>query len=158
MSEADNQLIGERLLEYLRPSQLLLLLDNAEQLLSAAPLVTQVLDAAPRLTLLVTSREPLRVRDERVVPVLPLALPDAESLPDLETLAQVPAVALFVERVREVQPDFALTADNAQAIAEICRRLDGLPLALELAAARSTVLPPAALLARLVHRLPLLTH
>src|SRR5260370_6096085 len=154
VSEADNQLIGERLLEYLRPSQLLLLLDNAEQLLSAAPLVTQVLDAAPRLTLLVTSREPLRVRDERVVPVLPLALPDAESLPDLETLAQVPAV----ERVREVQPDFALTVDNAQAIAEICRRLDGLPLALELAAARSTVLPPAALLARLVHRPPLLTH
>ena len=158
VSEADGQSIGERLREYLRPRQLLLLLDNAEQLLSAAPLATRLLDAAPRLTLLVTSREPLRVRDERVVPVLPLALPDAESLTDLETLAQVPAVALFVERVREVQPDFVLTADNAQAVAEICRRLDGLPLALELAAARSTVLPPAALLARLEHRLPLLTH
>jgi predicted ATPase len=158
VSDADGQSIGERLREYLRPRQLLLLLDNAEQLLSAAPLATRLLDAAPRLTLLVTSREPLRVRDERVVPVLPLALPDAESLPDLDTLAQVPAVALFVERVREVKPDFVLTADNAQAVAEICRRLDGLPLALELAAARSTVLPPAALLARLAHRLPLLTH
>src|SRR5438876_3452080 len=158
VSEANGQSIGERLLEYLRPRQLLLLLDNAEHLLSAAPLATRLLDAAPRLTLLVTSREPLRVRDERVVPVLPLALPATSPLPDLDTLSQIPAVALFVERVREVQPDFALTADNAQAIAEICRRLDGLPLALELAAARSNVLPPAALLARLEHRLPLLTH
>jgi predicted ATPase len=157
VSEADGQAIGERLREYLRPRQLLLLLDNAEQLLSAPPLATRLLDAAPRLKVLVTSREQLRVRDERVVPVLPLALPDPEHLPDLETLARVPAVALFVERVREVQPDFALTAANAQAIAEICRRLDGLPLALELAAARSNVLPPEALLARLVHRLPLLT-
>jgi len=158
VSEANGQAIDERLLAYLRPRELLLLLDNTEQLLSAAPLATQLLDAAPRLKVLVTSREPLRVRDERVVPVLPLALPDAEQLPDLATLAQVPAVALFVERVREVQPTFALTAANAQAIAEICWRLDGLPLALELAAARSNVLPPAALLARLEHRLPLLTH
>jgi predicted ATPase len=157
VSEADGQAIDERLLEYLRPRQLLLL-DNAEHLLSAAPLATQMLDAAQRLTLLVTSREPLRIRDERVVPVLPLTLPDADHLPDLDRLARVPAVALFVERVREVQPTFALTADNAQAIAEICRRLDGLPLALELAAARSNLLPPEALLARLVHRLPLLTH
>jgi len=158
VSEAPGQAIGERLREYLRPRELLLLLDNTEQLLSSAPLVTQLLDAAPRLRVLVTSREPLRVRDERVVPVLPLALPDPEHLPDLERLSQVPAVALFVERVREVQPAFALTADNAQTIAEICRRLDGLPLALELAAARSNVLPPAALLARLEHRLPLLVH
>jgi predicted ATPase len=158
VSEADGQSIGERLLEYLQSRQLLLLLDNAEHLLSAAPLATRLLDAAPRLTLLVTSREPLRVRDERVVPVLPLALPDAEALPDLDRLSQVPAVALFVERVREVQPAFALTAANAQAVAEICRRLDGLPLALELAAARSNLLPPEALLARLVHRLPLLTR
>ena len=150
--------LAERLLAYLEPRDLLLVLDNAEHLLDAAPLVTQALDASPRLKLLVTSREPLRVRDERVVPVLPLALPDAESFSDLDRLSQVPAVALFVQRVREVQPDFALTADNAQTIAEICRRLDGLPLALELAAARSTVLPPAALLARLEHRLPLLTH
>jgi predicted ATPase len=158
LSEANGQAIGEPLREYLQPRQLLLLLDNTEQLLAAAPLATQALDAAPRLKLLVTSREPLRVRDERVVPVLPLALPAAPPLPDLETLAQVPAVALFVERVREVKPEFALTADNAQAIVEICQRLDGLPLALELAAARSNMLPPEALLARLEHRLPLLTH
>jgi predicted ATPase len=158
VSEADGQAIDERLLTYLRPRQLLLLLDNAEHLLAAAPLATRLLDAAPRLKLLVTSREPLRVRDERVVPVLPLALPAASPLPDLDRLSQVPAVALFVERVREVQPDFSLTADNAQAIAEICRRLDGLPLALELAAARSNVLPPAALLERLEHRLPLLVY
>jgi predicted ATPase len=158
VSQTGDDSLEERLLAYLEPRDMLLVLDNAEQLLSAAPLVTQALDSTPRLKLLVTSREPLRVRDERAVRVLPLALPAAESLPDLDTLAQVPAVALFVERVREVQPDFALTADNAQAIAEICRRLDGLPLALELAAARSMVLPPAALLARLVHRLPLLTH
>jgi predicted ATPase len=158
VSEADDQSIGERLLAYLRSRQLLLLLDNAEHLLSAVPLVTQLLDAAPRLKVLVTSREPLRVRDERVIPVLPLALPDADHLPDLDRLSQVPAVALFVERVREVNPDFVLTADNAQAIAEICQRLDGLPLALELAAARSNVLPPEALLARLEHRLPLLVH
>jgi predicted ATPase len=158
VSEADGQSIGERLLEYLRPKELLLLLDNFEHLLSAAPLATQLLDAAPQLKLLVTSREPLRVRDERVVPVLPLALPAASPLPDLDRLSRVPAVALFVARVREVQPDFALTAANAQAITEICRRLDGLPLALELAAARSNVLPPEALLAHLKHRLPLLVH
>jgi predicted ATPase len=148
VSEADGQTIGERLWEYLRPRALLLLLDNTEHLLASAP----------RLKLLVTSREPMRVRDERVVPILPLALPAASHLPDLETLAQVPAVALFIERVREVKPEFVLTPENAQAIAEICRRLDGLPLALELAAARSTMLPPQALLARLEHRLPLLTH
>jgi predicted ATPase len=158
VSEANGQAIDERLLEFLRPRALLLLLDNFEHLLAAAPLATQALDAAQRLKLLVTSREPLRVRDERVVPVLPLAAPAAPPLPDLDRLSQVPAVTLFVELVREVKPNFALTADNAQAIAEICRRLDGLPLALELAAARSTVLPPEALLARLEHSLPLLTH
>src|SRR5260221_910335 len=155
VSEADGPAMDERLLAYLRPSQLLLLLDNAEQLLAAAPLATQGLDAAPRLKLLVTSREPLRVRDERVVPVLPLALPAASHLPDLETLAQIPAVALFVARVRELQPDFALTASNAPAIAEICRTPGGRPPPPQHAAAASTVLPPAALLARLEHRLPL---
>ena len=159
VSEADGQAIGERLLEYLRPRQLLLLLDNAEQLVAAAaPLATRLLDAAQRLKLLVTSREPLRVRDERVVPVLPLALPDTEHLPDLETLAQVPAVALFVERAQEGKPDFTLTSENAATIVEICQRLDGLPLALELAAARLSLLTPAALLARLEHRLPILTR
>src|SRR5262249_5396365 len=91
-------------------------------------------------------------------PVGPLSLPDAAHLPNLDTLSHVPAVALFVERAREVQPAFALTAENAQTVANICQRLDGLPLALELAAALVTVLPPEALLAHLVHRPPLLTH
>src|SRR6266705_6064656 len=158
VSEADGQAIGERLREYLRTRQLLLLLDNFGHLLSAAPMATRLLDAAPRLTLLVTSREPLRVRDERVVAVLPLALPDSEHLPDLDTLAHVPAVALFVERAQEARPDFTLTSENAATIVEICQRLDGLPLALELAAAPLSLLSPAALLARLERRLPLLTR
>jgi predicted ATPase len=159
LSETGHEAVDERLLEYLRLRRMVLVLDNAEQLVAAAaPLATQVLDAAPRLTLLVTSREPLRVRDERVVAVLPLALPDVESLPDLETLAQVPAVALFVERAQEAKPDFTLTSENAATIVEICQHLDGLPLALELAAARLSLLTPAALLARLEHRLPILTR
>ncbi len=158
VAEAPGQSIGERLLEYLRQRQLLLVLDNGEQVVSAAPLAAQALEGAPRLKLLVTSREPLRLRTERVVPLQPLALPDPRHLPDLETLAQVPSVALFLERARTVNPDFALTADNAATIVEICRRLDGLPLALELAAARLSLLTPQALLARMKHRLPLLTQ
>jgi predicted ATPase len=159
LSETGHEAVDVRLMEYLRPRRMLLVLDNAEQLVAAAaPLAAQLLDAAPRLTLLVTSREPLRVRDERVVAVLPLALPDSEHLPNLETLAQVPAVALFVERAQEAKPDFTLTSENAATIVEICQRLDGLPLALELAAARLSLLTPAPLLARLEHRLPILTR
>jgi predicted ATPase len=124
----------------------------------AAPLAAQALESAPRLKLLMTSREPLRLRTEQVVPIQPLALPDPGHLPDLETLAQVPSVALFLERVRAVNPDFALTADNAATIVEICRRLDALPLALELAAARLALLTPEGLLERMKHRLPLLTR
>ncbi len=158
VAEAPGQSIGERLLGYLRQRQLLLVLDNGEQLVSAAPLATQALEGAPRLKLLVTSREPLQLRTERVVPIQPLALPDPRHLPELETLAQVPSVALFLERARAVNPDFALTAENAATIVEICRRLDGLPLALELAAARLSLLTPQALLARMERRLPLLTR
>src|SRR5947207_8186412 len=155
VSESGSGSLDERLLEYLRPRQVLLVIDNAEQLISAAPLATQYLELAPRLKLLVTSREPLRVRDEQIVPVPPLALPDPAHLPDLEHLVQIPAVALFVERAREARPDFALTSENVAPIVEICQRLDGLPLALELAAAVLSLLPPAALLARLERRLPL---
>src|SRR5215472_2118285 len=150
--------VEELLLEYLRPRHMLLVLDNTEQLVSAAPLAVQALELAPNLKLLVTSREPLRVRDEHLVPVPPLALADPASLSDLEHLAQTPSVALFVERAREAQPDFALTSQNAATIVELCQRLDGLPLALELAAARLPLLSPAALLARLEHRLPLLSR
>jgi predicted ATPase len=158
LTETRKGSVDEWLLEYLRPRHVLLVLDNAEQLVSAAPLAAQGLELAPRLKLLVTSREPLRVRDERIVPVPPLKLPHPAQVPDLEHLVQIPAVALFVERAREAKPDFALTTENAATIAEICQRLDGLPLALELAAARLSVLSPGALLARLEHRLPLLTR
>jgi predicted ATPase len=155
LSEASN----ERLLAYLQPREVLLVLDNTEQLIAAtAPLAAQALEVAPRLKLLVTSREPLRVRDEQLVPVHPLALPDPAQAPDLAHLAAVPSVALFVERAREANPAFALTSDNAATIVELCQRLDGLPLALELAAARLSLLTPSALLARLGHRLPLLSR
>jgi predicted ATPase len=155
VSQTGDDSLDERLLAYLRPRQVLLVLDNAEQLVAAAPLAAQALELARRLKLLVTSREPLRVRDEQIVPVPPLALPDPAHLPDLDHLVEIPAVALFVERAREARPDFALTSKNAATIVEICQRLDGLPLALELAAAVLSLLSPAALLARLEHRLPL---
>ncbi len=151
--------LNERLLEYLRPREVLLVLDNTEHLIATtAPLAAQALSLAPRLKLLVTSREPLRVRDEQIVPVQPLALPDPAQVPDLANLAETPSVALFVERAREANPAFALTADNAATIVELCQRLDGLPLALELAAARLSLLTPSALLQRLSHRLPLLSR
>jgi predicted ATPase len=151
--------LDERLLEYLRPREVLLVLDNTEQLLATtAPLAAQALELAPRLKLLVTSREPLRVREEQVVPVHPLALPEPMQVPDLAHLSEIPSVALFVERAREANPAFALTSDNAATITELCQRLDGLPLALELAAARLSLLTPLALLQRLERRLPLLTR
>ena len=152
------QTIDDSLLAFFGPRQLLVLVDNVEQLVAAAPLVEQVLERAPGLKVLATSREPLRIREERVVAVAPLALPEAGAPVDLGTLATVPAVALFVACARDAQPGFELTEANAAAVAEICRRLDGLPLALQLAAARLTVLSPAALLARLERRLPLLTR
>jgi predicted ATPase len=158
VSETRDDTLNERLLAYLQPREVLLLLDNVEHLLAAAPLAAQSLERAPHLKLLITSREPLHVRGEQIVPVPPLRMPDRAHLGDLEQLLQIPAVALFVERAREVRSDFALTTENAASIVAICQRLDGLPLALELAAARLRVLSPAALLARLERRLPLLTR
>ncbi|MCD6058137.1 MAG: adenylate/guanylate cyclase protein [Thermomicrobiales bacterium] len=145
------------LANHLTPKQLLLLLDNYEQVLDSAPDTSALLASCPGLVIIVTSREPLRVRGEREFPVLPLPLPAADHLPPVAELAQVPAVALFVERASATQPDFVLSADNAAAVVGIGRRLDGLPLAIELAAARINVLPPTALLARLEQRLPVLT-
>jgi predicted ATPase len=142
-------------------ARLLLVLDNFEHVLDAAPLVGELLGACRALTVLVTSRAPLRVRGEQLLPVPPLALPDPGELPPLERLGACAAVRLFVERARAARPDFALTGGNAAAVAGVCRRLDGLPLAIELAAARSRLLPPAALLARLESAfgaLALLTH
>jgi predicted ATPase/class 3 adenylate cyclase len=142
--------------EYLRPKHMLLVLDNFEHLVAAAPFVADLLESTPRLRLLVTSRAPLHLRAEHEFPVPPLALPTTEQLRRLDSLERFAAVTLFVERARAINPDFALAEANARAVAEICIRLDGLPLAIELAAARSKLLPPQAMLARLERRLPLL--
>ncbi len=147
----------ELLKAMLRERHLLLLLDNFEQVIAAAPLLGKLLAACPHLTLLVTSREVLHVRGEREFSVPPLSLPDPQHLPDAETLELYGAVALFLVRAREVQPTFALTPGNAQLVAEISIRLDGLPLAIELAAARLKLLSLPSLLERLEHRLVVLT-
>ncbi|MFL5761448.1 MAG: LuxR C-terminal-related transcriptional regulator [Thermomicrobiales bacterium] len=149
--------VGEQLRAFLRPRRLLLVLDNFEQVLAAAPDVTALLAACPGLKVLATSRVVLHVAGEQDFPVPPLPLPDPAGGGSATLVAEVPAVRLFVARARAVEPDFAITEGNAAAVAEIVRRVDGLPLAIELAAARVKVLPPAALLRRLEHRLPLLT-
>ncbi len=146
----------DSLKEHLRPQQLLLLLDNFEHLLPATPLVGEMLAAAPQLKILVTSRTLLRAYGEHDLPVPPLELPNTAHLPPLAQLAGYEAIRLFVTRAQAARADFMLTEANAHAVVEICRRLDGLPLAIELAAARSRLLPPEALLARLEQRLPLL--
>jgi predicted ATPase/DNA-binding CsgD family transcriptional regulator len=142
---------------FLRDKQLLLVLDNFEQILPAAPLLTELLAACPGLKTLVTSRAVLRVYGEHDYFVPPLTLPDAGTNPTVEQLTHYEAIRLFVERARAVRAGFVLTAENAPHVAAICRRLDGLPLAIELAAARSNLLSPQALLARLERRLPVLT-
>lgn len=157
LQEHHSTTLLEQVQEALRDQRALLVLDNFEHLLPAAPLLEELLIACPALTLLVTSRAALRLRAERQVVVAPLPLPDLGHLPTPDELAQNPAVALFLERAQAVVPAFQLTAANAQAVAEICVQVDGLPLALELAAARLKVLPPQALLARLNERLTLLT-
>ena len=157
VGEATGRPLLESVKDHLRERELLLLLDNFEHVLAAAPLVADLLAACRRLKVLVTSRAVLHLRGEKEVAVPPLALPAREHVLSLPALAGYAAVALFVERARDARPDFAITSENAPAVAEICRRLDGLPLAIELAAARVKLLPPRALLARLEHRLALLT-
>jgi predicted ATPase len=149
----------ERLKEHLGAlnQPMLLLLDNFEHLVSAAPVIADLLSLAPQLKVLVTSQAPLHVYGEHESPVPPLALPDLESIPPLEGLARLPAVALFVERAQAVKREFALTKENAPAVAAICSRLDGLPLAIELAAARIKLLSPAAMQVRLESSLNMLT-
>ncbi len=132
---------------YLSAKQLLLVLDNVEHLLAAARFVSELLTACPSLTVLATSREPLSLGGEQRYPVAPLELPLAED--DAEALARVPAIALFAERARAQEPGFAVTATNAAAVAEVCRHVDGLPLAIELAAARCGLLSPAEIAERL---------
>ncbi len=140
-----------------RDKHRLLLLDNFEHVISAATLLAELLEACPDVKILVTSREVLRLRAEHQFAVLPLALPDPKHLPDDRSLAHVPAVNLFIQRAQAITSDFQVTTDNAATIAEICIRLDGLPLAIELAAARVKLLSLQALLTRLEHRLQLLT-
>jgi predicted ATPase len=143
---------------YLSPRRLVLLLDNFEQVTVAAPLVAELLAAAAGLVVLVTSRTVLRLSGEHEFPVAPLPAPSAGTAggPQLDDLRQYASVRLFVERAHAAAPGFELTSENAEAVAEICRRMDGLPLAIELAAARSRLLPPQALLARLDNRMSLL--
>lgn len=140
---------ARRLPPLLADKALLLVLDNFEQLLAAASLIAACLAGAPNLTVLVTSRVPLRLYGEHEFAVPPLALPSEPQQTPLPTLLQSPAIALFVARAQAVKPDFQLTAANALIVGQICRQLDGIPLAIELAAARSKLLPPQALLARL---------
>ena len=135
----------------------LLVIDNFEQVTAAASLVRELLDACPELTVLVTSRVVLRIYGEQEFPVPPLPLPAAGPIASPSVLIESPSIALFVQRAAAVRPDFALSAKNAEAVVDICRRLDGLPLAIELAAARVKILPPAELRARIERRLELLT-
>jgi len=156
--EAAGRSARELLLEYLPDRQLLLVLDNFEHVLgAAATLLAELLQGCPRLALLVTSRAPLRLRAEQRFDVAPLPAPAAQDVPSVDAIAASPAVRLFVERAQAISPDFLLDASNARVVAAICRQLDGIPLAIELAAARVGLLRPDALLRRLAQRLPLLT-
>ena len=147
----------DRLAAVLRGRGLLLVLDNCEHVLPAAPFLAGLVAACPRLRVLATSREPLRLSAEQVWPVPPLPVPDPCRPLPADALVAVPAVGLFVRRARAAAPAFALTDENAPAVAEVVRRLGGLPLAIELAAARSRAFPPAVLVARLDRSLALLT-
>ena len=157
IKETGDRPLFDLLKEYVQSRPLLLLLDNFEQALPAAPLLSELLAECPHLKILVTSRAVLHIRGEHEFPVPPLALPDLTGLHTGETLSSCASVALFLERARAIKPGFQLTPINSRAIAEICVRLEGLPLAIELAAARSKLLPPQALLERLEHRLDALT-
>jgi predicted ATPase/class 3 adenylate cyclase len=146
----------ERMLDHLRTRRALLVLDNFEQVVVAAPMMTELLAGAPELAALVTSRTVLHLYGEHEYVVPPLALPDLAHLPDAGPLSQYEAVALFIERASAAKPGFFVTNETARAVAEICVRLDGLPLAIELAAARIKLLTPRAILERLGRRLELL--
>ena len=157
LKEIGQQSLPDLLKAYLQDEHLLLLLDNFEQVVTAAPKLLELLANCPYLKLLVTSRAVLHVSIEYDFPIPPLELPDLAHLPGREQLTEYAAVALFIQRAQAIKPDFQITDANASCIAAICTRLDGLPLAIELAAARTNLLPPHALLARLEHRLHLLT-
>ena len=151
------QSVAEVLERYLRDRQLLLVLDNFERLLEAGPSMARLLVACPRLKVLVTSRAVLRIQGEHDYEVPPLRLPPAEDRPAPEQLGRYEGIRLFMQRAQAANAQFTITTEDAPAVVELCRRLDGLPLAIELAAARAKVLPPGAMLARLGDRLGLLT-
>ena len=157
MREWAGQPLLETLSRFLVAKEMLLVLDNCDKILAAVPQLAALLAACPHLTVLATSRESLRVRGERVYPLPPLPLPTEDPRSSVEEVARAPVVALFVERARESYPDFVLTAENVTAVVAVCRRLDGIPLAIELAAAWIKMLPPPQLLDRLEQRLLLLT-
>ena len=157
LSEGGAQPPEELLEGYLRERRTLLFLDNLEQVIESAFLVDRLLSSAADLKFLATSRIPLGLYGEYEFPIAPLSLPDSGSLPPQESLTDYEAIRLFVERASAVRPDFSLTQENAATVVEICRRLDGLPLAIELAAARIKLLPPGVLLERLQNRLKVLT-
>jgi DNA-binding winged helix-turn-helix (wHTH) protein len=154
--EKTGQGLRESLQDHLRDKQMLLLLDNFEHVVSGAPVVAALLATCSQLKVLVTSRVVLHLSGEHEFPVPPLALPDATHLPSAEALSRYAAVALFIQRACAVKPDFRVDNANAPALAEICVRLDGLPVAIELAAARSKIFPPQALLVRLGYPFELL--
>lgn len=156
VKEAAGIPILDKLKEHLRNRETLLILDNFEQIIAASPIVSELLSTCPKVKILVTSRESLHLRGEREFAVLPLALPDAKLRESVDDLIDYSSVALFVERAQAARSDFSLTAENAQSVAEICSRLDGLPLAIELAAARIKLLSPQSILSRLENRLHLL--
>jgi predicted ATPase/DNA-binding CsgD family transcriptional regulator len=157
LKEAVDHLLLDLLKVYLQNRHLLLLLDNFEQVATAAPKLSDLLVACPHLKILVTSRAVLHILGEYEFPVPPLALPDLHQFPQNEAISQFASVALFLQRALAIKPELAITKTNARAIAEICVHLEGLPLAIELAAARIKLLPPQTLLARLEHRLQVLT-
>jgi predicted ATPase/class 3 adenylate cyclase len=156
LHETGARSVRDALVVHLEDKEILLLLDNFEQVADAGPEIADLVWAAPRLKVLITSREVLHLYGEYHFVVPPLALPNLHALPELAALQQIEAVSLFVNRARSIRPDFALTAENAADVADICTRLDGLPLAIEVAAAGIRTLPPAALLERLEHRLAVL--
>ena len=160
LTEEGGRPLVESLTEHLRDQELLLVLDNLEQVVGVAPLLASLLGAAPGLKVLTTSRERLGVQGEHLVPVEPLGVPPRVLMPRLDAHAaeQYPAVQLFCQRAEAVKPGFTVTDETARPVAEICWRLDGLPLAIELAAARIRLFPPPALLTRLEQRLPVLTE
>ncbi len=156
--EVAGEALQDTLARRIGDREVVLVLDNLEQLPAAGSVIAELLAASPGLRVLATSRAPLHVRGEHEYPLGSLQLPGPVELASLGDLAEVEAVKLFVERARAIDPAFVLTSDNAVAVAGICDRLDGLPLAIELAAARSRLFTPTALLARLDRRLPVLTE